>query len=134
MNRRKALVAGGLVVMVITLPLLLGASSQPTVIVQSKEMQFLNMVRAYLDFGETYAEFCTNNEAVAVTAAMTIKDLFDKKDLSEAKPVLEKLLKETRSQAVRNALHMALKEVYEESGQHEQAVNQLVTLIGENDK
>ena len=75
------------------------------------EIQFLTIVRAFLDFGHDYAKFCDHDEAVAVMAAATMKGLLDKKDMNGAEKILLQLLKGTKNQAVRNALHMALKDV-----------------------
>ena len=89
-------------------------------------------VRAYLNFGRDNAEFCKNKEAMAVTAASSLKDLYEAEHMANATKALKGILKYTESQVIRNALHMALKEVYERTSKHELAAQQLAKLISEN--
>ena len=132
MKRRKVMLIGVLAAALLALPLLLGAANRSDEAFVSDEMRFLATVRAFLNFGRNYAEFCDNKPAVAVTAAMTIKDLYAEDDMDEAAAMLEDLLKKTKSQPARNALRMALKEVYEETDQRDKAAEQLAKLVTEN--
>ena len=132
MKRRKVLVIGVLAAALLALPLLLGAVNPSDEAFVSDEMRFLATMRAFLDFGRDYADFCENKPAVAVTAAMSIKDLYAEEDMDEAAAMLEDLLEKTKPQPARNALHMALKEVYEETDQRDKAARQLAKLVTEN--
>ena len=134
MKRRKVLLIGVLAAALLALPLLLGAANPSDEAFVSEEMRFLATVRAFLDFGRDYAEFCQNESAVAVTAAMTIKDLYAEDDLDEAAAMIEDLLEKTKPQPARNALRMALKEVYEETDQRDKAADQLAKLVTENSR
>ena len=130
MNKNRKSVAIGALILALLLPTALVASRQITV-APSPEQQFLAMVREFLDFGRDYAEFCENKKAVAVTATTGIKDLYGG-DADQAEELINELLEDTESQVIRNALPMALKDVYEEAGQRDKAVGQLAKLIREN--
>ena len=131
MNKNRKSVVIGALILALLLPTALVASRQITV-APSPEQQFLAMVREFLDFGRDYAKFCDNKEAVAVTATTGIKDLYGG-DADQAEELINELLEDTESQLIRNALHMALKDVYEEAGQRDKAAGQLAKLIREND-
>lgn len=132
MKRHRTLLVGSILLALLAVPLLMGAAAVHQEHDQPEGLQFLAMVRSFLEFGRDYAEFCSNEEAVAVTAAMAIKDLHEKEDMDDAARLLNKLIEESDARHVRNALRMALKDVYEETGQRDKAAEQMAQLVREN--
>jgi len=89
----------------------------------------------FLEFADVYSKTCGDSRKVAVMAAGSITELFEKRgERAKAADLLEKLLKDCKEQSVRNAIRFALKENYEQTGRVNKAIDQAVLLVTENDK
>jgi hypothetical protein len=133
MTRKRVLFAGSILIAVCALPVLMAAvRGQGTAPAETEEMQFLRQVSAFLEFGRGYAKFCSDQEAVAVMSVTAIKDLFEGEGTDKPVSILKELLEDTESQVVRNALRLSIQEIYKESGNKEEAAEQLVQIVREN--
>lgn len=77
--------------------------------------------------------FCFDSKAVGVMAVGAMRDEVRQKP-AELTKELEGLLGKVRTQGLRNAIRLTLKDVYRHQGDDEKVAEQLQALIAENDK
>ena len=76
---------------------------------------------------------CFDSEAVGVMAVGALKDDVRRKDEAIIKDLEEQLTK-VKTQGLRNALRLSLKDIYKRQGENEKVIEHIKALIAENDE
>jgi hypothetical protein len=72
-----------------------------------------------------------NSEVMGVMGVGALKD---ERKPAEAIKDLEEQLKDVKTQGIRNAIHLTLKDLYRQLGESDKAIEHIKALIAENDK
>ena len=90
-------------------------------------------VAAFAGVVEHLTKFCFDSKAVGVMAVGAIRDDFRRKRSDTIKD-LSALLGTVKTQGIRNAIRLALRDLYKAAEDEENALAQLKALVAENDQ
>ncbi|MCK4624911.1 MAG: hypothetical protein KAV00_06350 [Phycisphaerae bacterium] len=76
---------------------------------------------------------CFDSETIGVMAVGALKDDIRRKDEAIIKDLEEQLAK-VKTQGLRNAIRLTLKDIYKRQGENEKVIAHIKALIAENDK
>ena len=95
---------------------------------------FIEQVQSYLELSEQYITLAKEKEAAVFFAVEGIVEIHEERgEQAKAVPALRKILEQfPDNQAVRNIVHLKLRDLLRETGQTDLALVQLQTLIAEN--
>jgi tetratricopeptide (TPR) repeat protein len=85
----------------------------------------------YLWFQEHQAELVKDPEAAGVVAAIRASEFLQDKDPQTAIDFFNRMLQDTRDAAVRRQARLTLADLYQKTGQHDKALEQLQQLMME---
>jgi hypothetical protein len=86
----------------------------------------------FLDLVERFRALCADPEASGVMAVASMKDEVRRKPADVIKDY-EDMLGKTKSLALRNAIRLALKDLYKAQGEDEKVMETLRAMLAEND-
>lgn len=98
------------------------------------EKDFIEQVHDYLELSEQYLDMAKEKEAAVFFAVEGIVEIHeDRGEQAKAIPALRAVLDQfPDNQAVRNVVHLKLRDLLRETGQTDLALVQLETMIAEN--
>lgn len=111
----------------------LGAAA-PTVAEAPDETAFLEVMNRYLELADHYTELASRPETATYFAIEGIVEIYEARGArAEAVEHLERLLKEHGDdRTIRNLLRFKLRDLYNETGRSNRALEELETIIEEN--
>ena len=97
-------------------------------------VETLELFQTYLDLAEQFVGFTTEQEATVFLAVEGIAEIYEGRgEQAAAIPVLEAALDQYPDDlAARNIIRFKLRDLYNETGQAEQALAQLQAILEEN--
>lgn len=103
-------------------------------IAEEEEFNEIELFLGYMEIAEQFLSFANRTDAAVFFAVEGVVELHeDRGELAAAIPVLEGFLEQyPDNQAVRNVIRFKLRDLYRDTGQAEQALGQLRTVIDEN--
>jgi hypothetical protein len=95
----------------------------------SPDMQRFEMMRGYLELVDRFARLSRDPTTAGVAAVISAADILRPRGADAGIEFFNKMLQSTKNESVQRAIRMQLIELYKQSGQHDQALEQLNQLI-----
>ena len=122
-----------LVVLAAWCTLALAATGAAQAAERSDEERFIDIMSGYLDMSSQWVQMASDRQAVIFFAVEGIVEVYEERgEVRRAIPHLEGILeKYPENGAIRSIIRFKLRDLYRDTGQHEQALQQLEALIDE---
>jgi predicted negative regulator of RcsB-dependent stress response len=92
-------------------------------------MQFIEAMRGYLEVIDRFSAIAQDPASSGVAAVLSAGEIFRSRSAEEAINFYNKILPETKNEAVQRAIRIQLAELYKNTNQPDKALEQLRTLI-----
>ena len=119
---------------VLTLSAFVGVATIQSAHAESEEAEFMELMSGYLDVSERFLKLASQNEAAVFFAVEGIIEIYEERgEMRAAIPHLQRILEQNGDNlTVRTLTRFKLRDLYNETGQHELALKELETIIVEN--
>ena len=99
-----------------------------------EEKFFIDSLDGYMDVSEKFISLAGRREAVIFFAIEGIVEIYERRnELAKAPPHLQKILKKyPDNKTIRNVVRFKLRDVYNDTGQADLALQELEAIIAEN--
>ena len=124
----KALVLTGVVLFGI------GVTTMPVVYAETEEEMFMDLMDSYLQVAQRWVQMAETREAAVFFAIEGITEIYEARgELRNAGPHLEQILeKYGQNRTLRAMIRFKLRDIYNETEQHDKALQQLEAIIAES--
>ncbi len=101
---------------------------------EEPEANEIELFLDYMEIAEQFLSFANRTDAAVFFAVEGVVEIHEERgELAAAIPVLKSFLDQyPDNQAVRNVIHFKLRDLFRDTGQAEQALAQLRTVVDEN--
>ncbi|MEM8934680.1 MAG: tetratricopeptide repeat protein [Acidobacteriota bacterium] len=108
--------------------------SAPTLADETEQTEFIGVMHGYLQVAEQYTALTTRSDSAVYFAIEGIVEVYERRgELDKAVQHLEKILDaHGENQAIRNLVRFKLRDLYNETGRSQRALEELDRIIAEN--
>lgn len=120
--------------LLLTVVLGIGIATAPLASAESEEEEFIGLMESYLEVAHRWVQMAQTREAAVFFAIQGITEIYEERgELRAAGPHLEQILeKYGENRTLRAMIRFKLRDIYNETGQHEKALQQLEEVIADS--
>lgn len=120
--------------LLLTVVLGIGTATAPLAYAGSEEEEFIGLMESYLEVAHRWIQMAETREAAVFFAIEGITEIYEERgELRDAGPHLERILeKYGENRTLRTMIRFKLRDIYNQTDQHEKALQQLEEVIAES--